>query len=221
MSNTTTASAPPPVLPARGRPGERRLRVGQLSAAIALIAVGGLGTAALVTAAAAEGTYLAVTEDVAYGAVITSDDLVTVRVSNPPELRPVAANDLDRVVGHHATMPLAAGTLLTPAHVTEEPVPGRGQHVVGITLRGERLPARRPAPGDAILLVATPDRTGDDLDTPTWPATVAAISGQGGGLLDGNARTVTLDVAVPSSEGPQVARLAAANRLVIVLDGDR
>lgn len=197
------------------------MRVGHLSAAVALVVVGALGTAALVTAATADGTYLAVVDDVSPGAVISKSDLVTVRLGNPPELRPVAAGDLDRVVGYYATMPLAAGTLLTPAHVTSEPVPGPGQHVVGITLRGERLPAQRPQPGDAILLVATPERGGSEQDAPTWPATVTRIAGQGGGLLDGSSRTVTLDVAVPAAQGPQVARLAAANRLVVVLDGGR
>jgi hypothetical protein len=196
------------------------MRFGHLAAAVALIVVGALGTAALVTAATADDLYLAIRRDVPYGAMLTGDDLVETRIGNPPELRPVPATERHRVVGAYATMPLASGTLLTAAHVTAVPVPAPGQHVVGITLRGERLPAQHPRPGDRVLLVATTDRASGDSALPTWPATVTRIAGHGGGLLDGSsARTVTLDVAVPAAHGPEVARLAAADRLVVVLDG--
>jgi hypothetical protein len=175
-----------------------------------------------VTAASAEDLYLALSRDVEHGTVLTDDDLVDVRIGNPPELRPVPASERHRVVGAYATMPLAAGTLLTAAHVTADPVPGPGQHVVGITLRGERLPAQQPRPGDAVLLVATAERGSGEVGMPTWSATVTRVAGHGGGLLDGSSsRTVTLDVAVPAVHGPEIARLAAANRLVVVLDGGR
>jgi hypothetical protein len=201
-------------------PRERRLRFGHLAAATALIVVGALGTAALVTAASAEDVYLAVSQDVDHGTVLTDEHLVDVRLGNPPELRPVPASERHRVVGAHATMPLAAGTLLTAAHVTADPIPGPGQHVVGITLRGERLPAQQPRPGDSVLLVATAERGGGDASLPTWSATVTRVAGHGGGLLEGSSgRSITLDVAVPAHHGPEIARLAAANRLVVVLDG--
>jgi hypothetical protein len=205
------------------------MRAGHLALAIALIVVGALGTAALVTAVAADGEYVALGRDVDYGAQLRAEDLVTVRMSTTPGLHPVAASDLDRVVGAYATMPLAAGTLLTPAQVTAEPVPGPGQHVVGITVRGDRLPAQRLRPGDPVLLVATSDRSsnsgdgGDAVDhrPRTWHATVTAVAGgDGGGFLGGGGSgSVTLDVAVPASDGPTVATLAAANRLVVVLAG--
>jgi hypothetical protein len=214
------AMAAAPVAAPRG-PRERQLRFGHFAAAVALIVVGALGTAALVTAASADDLYLAISRDVDFGAVLTDDDLVEVRIGNPPELRPVAASERHRVVGNYASMPLAAGTLLTAAHVTAEPVPAVGQHVVGITLRGERLPAQRPRPGDAVLLVATAER-GGDTSMPTWRATVPRVTGHGGGLLDGSSsRTITLDVSVPAANGPEIARLAAANRIVVVLDGGR
>lgn len=220
MVSTPIASTPAPVA-APGAPRERRLRFGHLSAAVTLIVVGALGTAALVTAASADGTYLAVAEDVPYGTMITADHLTTVRIANPPELNPVDVAELDRIVGYYAAMPLAAGTLLAPAHVAERPIPGPDQHVVGITLSGERLPAQRPAPGDSILLVATPERGERPEQGPTWEATVTRIVGHGGGLLDSGGRTVTLDVAIPARQGPEVARLAAANRIVVILNGEQ
>jgi hypothetical protein len=223
-STRTTSHTAGPVAAPPG-PRERRLRAGHLALAVALIAVGALGTVALVTSVAADDEYVALGRDVHYGAQLQPEDLITVRMSTTPGLRPVAASDLDRVIGAYATMPLAAGTLLTPAQVTAAPAPGPGQHVVGITVRGDRLPAQRLRPGDPVLLVATADRHSSSDDTvggrpQTWHATVTAVAGgDGGGFLGGGSGSVTLDVAVPAADGPTVATLAAANRLVIVLAG--
>ncbi len=207
-------------------PAERRMRLGHLALAVALIAVGALGTTGLVTAVSADGEYLALAREVQYGAQISHADLITVRINRAPGLDPVPAKDIDRVVGAYATMRIAAGTLLTPAHLTPTPVPGPGYHVVGVTLRGDRLPARHPRPGEPVLLVATPDRsnlTGETDGPPqTWSATVTAVSGgDQGGFLGGSggAGTVTLDVAVPADQAPTIATLAAANRLVVLLAG--
>jgi hypothetical protein len=205
-------------------PRERRLRLGHTALAVALIVVGALGTTTLVAAASADGEYLALSRDVDFGARLTAEDLIPVRLSTAPGLDPVAARDLHRVVGAYATMRLARGTLLTPAQVTAEPVPGPGEHVVGITLRGDRLPARHPRPGDPVLLVATPERSaGDTTGTPqTWAATVTAVAGSGsGGFLSGATATgtVTIDVALPAAHGPTVATLAAADRIVVILGG--
>lgn len=224
MTNTLTAT-PQPIAAPPG-PRERRLRAGHLALAIALIVVGALGTTALVATVAADGEYLALSRDVDYGAQLTADDFVAVQMSAAPGLDPVAASDLDRVVGAYTTMPLAAGTLLTPAQVTAEPVPGPGQNVVGITVRGDRLPAQPLRPGDPILLVAIAERSGSGGELPsggpqTWDATVTAVAGADstGFLGGGGSGSVTLDVAVPAADGPTIATLAAGNRLVVVLAG--
>ncbi len=222
MTETLTPRAQPVAAP-QG-PRERRVRVGHLALAVALIVVGALGTTALVATVAAEGEYLALSRDVDYGAQLAAEDFVAVQMSAAPGLDPVAASDLNRVVGAYATMPLAAGTLLTPTQVTAEPVPGPGQNVVGITMRGDRLPAQPLRPGDPILLVAIAERSGADqpgVRPQTWDATVTAIAGADstGFLGGGGSGSVTLDVAVPAADGPTIATLAAANRLVVVLAG--
>lgn len=226
---SAVAGTPAGMPPAPSRPAtlpgvrERRVRPSQLALAVALIVVGALGTTTLVAAASADGEYLALGRDVDFGARLTEDDLVTVRVADAPGIEPIAAADLDRVVGAYAAMRLARGTLLTPAQVTTEPVPAVGENVVGITLRGDRLPATRPRPGDAVLLVATPERHSGEVDLAasptTWPATVTAVAGSGssGFLGGGGSDTVTLDVALPAADGPTVATLAAADRIVVVL----
>ena len=225
MSGTMTSAGP---VAAPAGPRERRMRFGHLALAVALIVVGALGTTALVAAASADGEYLALRRDVDFGAQLTEADLVAVRLTDSPGIDPIAASDIDRVVGTYATMRLARGSLLTPAQITAAPVPGVGEHVVGITLRGDRLPARHPRPGDPVLLVATPERAAGGAEPTgpprTWTATVTAVAGgDGSGFLGGNggSGTVTVDVAVPAADGPAVATLAAADRIVVVLAGSR
>jgi len=222
MSERTVTRARP--VAAVAGPRERRVRFGHAALAVALMVVGALGTATLVGAASADGEYLALGRDVDYGVRLTEADLVTVRLTRAPGIDPVPAAELHRVVGAYTTMRLARGSLLTPAQITTDPVPGPGQHVVGIILGGDRLPARHPRPGDPVLLVATPDRsaTAADAGPPrTWRATVTAVAGDGssGFLGASGSRAVTVDVAVPAADAPLVATLAAADRIVLVLAG--
>jgi hypothetical protein len=188
--------------------------------AAGVIALGALGGGVALAAVAADGEYLAITHDVAYGAQLSASDLQVVRVDAVPGLEAVPAADLDRVVGTYAAMPLLGGTLLTARMLTGDPTPGPGEYVVGITLRGDRLPAQRPEPGDAVLLVATADPGVEDtgLGGRTWPATVTSVAAPGGGLFaPGAEQRVTLDVVVPVAEGPDVARAAAAGELTVIL----
>lgn len=213
-----------PVAAAPPGPRERRVRFGHLALAIALVVVGALGTAALVATASADGEYLAVARDVGYGAQLTQADLVTVRISNPPGVDPVPANRINRVVGNYATMPLAAGTLLTAAHVTDADhrEPGAGEMRIGITLPGDRLPGRPVQPGHRIQLVETGPVEEPQAPPPrTWEAIVVDVSGSGSGsgILGGGGRTqeTTLDVIVPVGDGPAIAALAAADELVVAV----
>jgi hypothetical protein len=214
-----------PAEPAAAPPGprERRVRFGHLALAVALVVVGALGTAALVAVASADGEYLAVARDVGYGAQLTQADLVTVRISNPPGVDPVPANRINRVIGNYTTMPLAAGTLLTAAQVTDADhrEPGAGEVRVGITLPGDRLPGRPVQPGHRILLVATGPV--DEPEAPalhSWEATVVGVAGSGSGsgiLGGGRSRETTLDVIVPVGDGRTIAALAAADELVVAV----
>lgn len=178
---------------------------------------GALGSAALVSFASADGEYLVLARDVDYAAPIGAADVATVRVGAPPGLRPVPASDRSLVVGSFAASRLYAGTLLTPQMLTSDPVPGPGEHVVGITVAGDRLPAQRPRPGDTVLLVRTADGEAATPAARTWGATVTAVSAPEAGLLQpGRSDFVTLDVVVAVAHGPAVAQAAAANQLVVV-----
>src|SRR3546814_11174149 len=56
---------------------------------------------------------------------------------------------------------LPAGTVLMPAAVTDQVVPGEGLTMVGITVGYPHLPSEAILPGDMIRVVDTP-REGDD-----------------------------------------------------------
>lgn len=212
-------------VPAPRRLRQRRFRVAHALLAAGVIALGALGGGVALAAVAADGEYLAITRDIAYGTRLSADDLQVVRVDAAPALAPVPATELDRVVGTYAAMPLVGGTLLTARMLTGDPTPGPGEYVVGVTLRGDRLPAQRPEPGDAVLLVATTDPAADPgggdtgLSGRTWPATVTAVASPGGGLFvpGGAEGQVTLDVVVPVRDGPDVARAAALGELTVIL----
>lgn len=207
-------------------PRERRVRFGHLALAIALIVVGALGAATLVTLVAAKGAYLALARDVDYGARIAEDDLVVVQIGNPPGLDPVPASKIERVVGNYATMPLAAGTLLTDAHVTGERFPADGEVRLGITVPADRLPVEQVRAGNVVLLVDT-GQGGPGSETPTsartWEGIVLTVSDSGSGnnlLGGGRSRETTFDVIVAEPDAPIIAALAANNQLsVAVLPG--
>ena len=113
-----------------------------------------------------------------------------------------------------------SGTLLTRAQLTELAVPAPGEQLVGIELKPGQLPARTLRPGDAVMLVVVPPsslvgvpdpQTGDTGRPATIPATVA------GTVPPQTNANVRVDVAVSQSDGPTVASMAAAGRIVIVV----
>lgn len=229
MSQTTPPMTPAalagPVAAPHG-PRERRVRFGHLALAIALVVVGALGTTALVTMVSATDRYLALARDVEFGAEITEADLTVVSLSSPPGLQPWPASERGRAVGNYATMPLAAGTLLTAAHVTNQPLPAPGEVRLGITMAGERLPAQPVRAGNLVLLVDTGQSNSGGSPNPTprtWQGTVLGVSddGSGGGILGGGrGGDVTIDVVLTAADAPVIAALAANDQLsVAVLPG--
>jgi hypothetical protein len=212
---------------APGGPRERRVRFGHLALAIALVVVGALGAATLVTVVSAKDEYLALARDVGYGAQLVREDLVVVRITSPPGLRPWPAGEIGRAVGNYATMPLVGGTLLTSAHVTNQRFPAAGEVRLGITLPGDRLPAQPVRPGNLVLLVDTgldgPGGPAPAAAPRTWQGTVLQVAddGSGGSILGGGrSRETTIDVIVTARDAPTIATLAANNQLsVAVLPG--
>jgi hypothetical protein len=203
-------------VPAREAAVRRRRRPGLWLAGGALVVVGGLGAAALVGAAGDRVAVLAVARTVHMGQTVGAEDLTVAKVAADPALRPVPADQRDRVVGKAAVVELRAGALLTAGSVTDAVVPGVGEQLVGVALRPGQAPARGLVPGDRVLVVPVPGEqsaagAGSGPAGSPVPARVVQV---GSADADGGS---TVDLLVPDQVGPQVAALASTGRIALVL----
>jgi hypothetical protein len=198
----------------------RRRRWGLVAVGVVLVAVCGVAAYLLVATAAVTRPYLAVNRNIPYGAVIVAADLSTVEVNPAAGLQPIPASQRDHVIGRHAAADLFPGTLLTRAQLTDLAIPAPGQQLIGIELKPAQVPGRTLKPGDPVVLVivppagvvGVPDPKGSTAARPeSIQAIVAAASPP---ATNGN---VHVDVAVNQADGPTVAAMAAAGRIVIVV----
>ena len=195
---------------------QRRVSRGLFGLAVAMAAVFALCIAALVLVVSKASPYLAVARDVQLGQQIRGEDLRTVYIGRGSGLSAVPASQEDTVVGKYAATNLIAGTLLTQRAVTSQAIPGPGKQIVGVSLKPGQVPgASALKPGAAVLLVATAPRQGTgDNPAPALPqfrgVVVFVVSGS---------TSTQLSVAVDESDAPNVARLAADERIVVTLAG--
>ena len=214
MTTTEPRTYQPMPVAAPLRVRGRRASRTALSLAIALVVVCGLAVAALVFYARGGHAYLALARPVAYGAQIQPADLVTVQLGADSGLAPIPAAEKDSVMGRYATMPLAAGTLVTRAQLSDASVPGPGHQVVSVTLKADQAPARALAAGTPVLLVRTPDgSTVNGQSSPLSPVsgTVSATR-----ELEYGAGVV-VDVVVDAGDGPAVAMAASTGHIAVVV----
>ncbi|WP_169738791.1 SAF domain-containing protein [Jiangella gansuensis] len=191
-----------------------RRRPALIGLGVGLLAACGAGAAYLAQSLGDTMPVLALTETVHRGQVIETQHLTTARAAPDPALQPVAAAELDRVVGRRAATDLVGGTLLTAAAVTSAPIPSSGQSVVGVAVTEAQLPRFELNAGDRIRVFGTPnpgDRPSDD-HTEGIPATVVGVSG----LLDSG--HVVVDVVVSDDVAGTLIAHVATGRVGIALD---
>jgi hypothetical protein len=180
------------------------------------VVVCGLATVALVSYGRGGRAVLAVARPVAFGAQVTAADLTTVRVSVDPALSPVSADQMSTVVGQFASVPLAAGTLLTRGQLSAQAMPGQGRQVVSVSLKPQQAPAHPLTPGVPVLLVRTPDTSvlGNDAQSPALSPVAGVVFAVRN--LE-SASGVVVDVIVDAADGPDIATAAAAGRVAVVV----
>jgi hypothetical protein len=198
----------------------RRRRWGVVALGVVLVAVCAVAAYLFVVTAGVTRPYLAVGRNVPYGATIGADDLTVVNVNPAAGLQPIPTSQRGEVIGKHAAADLFPGTLLTRAQLTDLAIPAPGQQLVGVELKPAQVPARTLKAGDAVILVIVPPTNVVGVPDPkasavarpeSIRATVAAASPP---ATNGNIR---VDVAVNVADGPTVAAMAAAGRIVIVV----
>jgi hypothetical protein len=192
--------------------GQRQMRRGWVATGVLLIVLSALGSATLFRALGPAEEYLALANDVPAGARLTAADLMVVRLNSTPGLATVPAVQADRVVGRYAAVSLTAGSLVSPAHLTEQRVPAPGQQLVAVPLSRHDLPGGELDAGDPILLVATGGQgSGVAAEPRTFEATVHRVH-----ATDGRGTTVVVSLLVADRDGPAVASLAASGRVALV-----
>lgn len=222
-SSKRTAAAPKPA-PVTGKPGEGmasppklRRKPALVAAAVVIIAVGALLAAYLTTVVGHTRPVVAVRNDITRGATISQADLVVVQITPDPALKTVPGNQLQSLIGKHASVDLPAGGLVTANAVTDAPIPAAGQSLVGVALTPAQLPAEPLLSGQKVRIINTPRQQ----DEPpkgqpgSVPATVV------GTHPIGDQGQIVVDVTVPQAAAGRLAASIATGRVALVVDGSR
>jgi hypothetical protein len=194
--------------------GQRRVRRGWVAAGVLFIVLSALGSVTLFRALGPSEEYLAVATDVPAGAQVTPADLMVVRLHHTPGLSVVPMREAGEVVGKYAAVPLAAGTLVSPAQLTDRLAPGPGEQLVAISWSRNELPGGTLRGGDRVLLVATGGQaasSGPTAEPPTFDAVVHLVQ-----PAEGRGNNVVVSLLVADRDGPAVATLAANDRVSVV-----
>jgi hypothetical protein len=199
----------------RGLP--RKRRPGMIALAAALVGAGILASAALYNREDHQVPVLMVTAAVPVGSVITSADVGTTSVAAGPGLQVIPANQLPQVVGLVAATSLRPGTLLAPSELTSKLTPGRGQVLVPAAVKPSGLPASGLAPGDQVLVVATPAASSSGSGAaPVLTSPVAAVVDAVNTVPDQDGFDV-VDLLVASGNGPPVAEQVATGQFALIV----
>ncbi len=160
---------------------------------------------------------LAITRPVAAGQVIRDRDLRVVRAS-ADGIDTIGVAERRAVVGHVASVPLVAGTLLVRAELGSVASLRPGQAVVGLALKDGQFPAGLRS-GDRLLIIDTGARTAS-----AEPAAAARVLGSRVGVTvvsvgpSTNTPGVTVvSVQMDEADASGVATAAAAGQVSVVL----
>ncbi|MFF9569959.1 SAF domain-containing protein [Streptomyces sp. NPDC014685] len=228
----TTTPAPPPIavprqtdLPvsAGAKKSSRAPRkVAQALAWTLAALVGALVAISMVNRAGDRVEVLAVARDVQAGQVVEASDVTTAQVAEDPALTPVPAADQDRIVGRRAAVDLRRGSLLTDSSVQSGGGLGDDLQVVGVEVKKGTAPRDELRPGDEVLAVVLPEQ-----GAPSAAGTGAAKGGAGQvpESIEATVKSVSrpdatgslvVNLAVATTDGPQLAEKAAAKRIALV-----
>lgn len=196
--------------PVRGRRRPWLLGLGAL-----LAALGALTVVWLVGSAGQRQEVLVVRADVAYGEVLTAEDIALARVSVDPGVAVLPSADRDLVVGQVATTRLAPGMLLTADMFGSVGEPGPGRVLVPIAVAGDRMPAGGLRAGDRILAVDAQDDGAGSPSGPTAATTSATVVRVGPPDING---VTVIDVTTAAAAGPALAVAAANGHVALVVE---
>lgn len=198
-----------PIEDARNPRVRPRRDVRLIAIGVLAVCLSGLGAMWLYSSVTDASPVVTVLRSVPRDQVITAADVGLVSVPAVPGLETVPAERLAEVVGQSAHTDLVAGSLLSPRSYGP-PVVRAGMAQLGLRLSPGRVPSTALPPGTPVLLVAVARDGGTPPDAPSVQAVIASA-----GIEQPDGSTL-LDVDVPQEQAERVARLAAADQLVVV-----
>ena len=183
-----------------------------LAALAVLLIVGGAAAAGLLALRADERVpVLAAAREIAAGEAITEDAFTTIAVA-AEGTRLIPASQSYLLDGQYALTTIAEGQLLDTAMLTPTAPLQPGFVAVGASLGGGRMPASGLQAGDVVQLVRVVDGEGQVL---VEEARVSSYHVPDRATTGSGAATVTF--IVPNDNGAQIAAVAAAGELAVVL----
>jgi len=205
------------------QPLPRKRRPGMIALAVALIGAGILGGAALYQNINHQVPVLLVSAAVPAGSAVTAADLSTASVTVGAGVQVIPAGQERQVVGLVATTDLQPGSLLSAADLTTSLPPVSGQELVPIAVKPSELPASGLAAGDHLLVVPASGAQGSSSNSAALPATSRPIAGTVLAVSRGPGQDglEVVDLLVPASTGPTLAREAATGDFALVVTSRR
>jgi hypothetical protein len=209
----------PAAPPARLSALPRRRRPMMIALAVAMACAGVVVSAAVYQRSNHQASVVTVTRPVAAGSVVTAGDLGTTRITTGSGVSVIPASQLGQVAGQIAAVALRPATLLAPADLTTSRPPGAGQQLVAVPVRPASLPVTGLAPGDHVLVVATPGaqgQAGAQGATAALPAPVAAVVEAAATTPDSQGYTV-VDLLVASNRAVSVADQVSTGQFALIV----
>jgi hypothetical protein len=199
----------------------RRRRPGMIALAVVLVGAGILASAALYQRQNHQVPVILVASAVPAGSVITSADLVTTSIAAGPGVKDIPARQLSQVTGLVAATALRPGTLLAPSELTTSLPPAAGQVLVPVGVKPSVLPATGLAPGDHVLVVATPGTpggsgSGSGSAAPVLTAPMRGVVEAVTTVPDQDGFDV-VDLLVAAKTGPDVADQASTGQVALIV----
>lgn len=185
--------------------------------AVLVVVLGGLVSMWAVSSYAHRDRVLVIAQNVPAGHTITVDDLAGADLTLDPRVAAFTVERQGEVIGKVALVELAKGTLVNASQVGSSPALVAGQVLVPLLLKPGQLPVVGVAPGQRVLLVATPADTGPGaaaLGGPTDPIEARIAES---GEPDPATGVRVVDVRVPQEAGVALARMAASGSLTVVV----
>jgi len=184
--------------------------------AVLVVVLGGLVSMWAVSSYAHRDRVLVIAQDVAVGHAITVDDLAGADLTVDPRVAAFRVEQQDQVIGKVALVNLAKGTLVNPSQVGQSQLLTAGQVLVPLQLKPGQLPAVGLAPGQVVLLVATPADTAQ-AGSAVGGADPIKASVAESGVPDPSTGMTVVDVRVPQDAGAPLARMAAGGNVTVVV----